>query len=166
MFVGRLYTMHFYCWFPSPLTAECRLSSWSPPSHPHLLGWCSRAASSTVGTAPAVQHNQQSVNNTWIFLWKCEWSSCNDNIRLLSSRQPTIFHFTLLKQDSHSTASSVCRSWTSSALCRYVKACMRTCRRASQHSQAIPSVAITDKSLTFWTINNWIVVSKLCSSSK
>lgn len=45
---------------------------------------------------------------------------------------------TLLKQDSHSRASSFCRSCTRSARCRYVSACIRTWRRASQHRQAIP----------------------------
>lgn len=45
---------------------------------------------------------------------------------------------TLLKQASHSTADRVCRSWTSSALCRYVTADILTCRLASQHNFEMP----------------------------
>lgn len=62
---GRLYMVYFYCWLASPLTAECRLSSWSPPSRPHLLGWCSPAASSAGGTTPAV-HTQQNTRTHFL----------------------------------------------------------------------------------------------------
>lgn len=63
------------------------------------------------------------------------------NIGADSANMYLLWFLTLLKQDSHSVASSVCRSWTRSALWRYVRACIRTCRLASQHSQAMPEVA-------------------------
>lgn len=63
------------------------------------------------------------------------------NIRADRADMHLLWFLTLLKQDSHSVASSVCRSWTRSALWRYVRACIRTCRLASQHSQAMPEMA-------------------------
>jgi len=66
---------------------------------------------------------------------------------------------TLLKQDSHSGAISVCRSWTSNALWRYVMALIRTCTNKSclySHGNAVVTERFTFVALIVCFELHWL----------